>query len=205
MDRARVGALRSPWYDARVGVGEVEIKGVAIRTFFEVMRDRTHERIEKALRDDLSPSAREALHDPVLAASWYPISVYRELHAAAQRATKGGTELSRQIGREGVARDFQGVYRLLAGALAPHWIVSWAPRVYARYFRGGAFEVPEARSGYARGELSGCHGFDKSLWLDMTGSIEAVLEACGAEHVRNRVVEGGGDGDHRLVIEFRWT
>lgn len=185
-------------------MSEIEIKGVAIRTFFEVMREKTGPGVEAELRMELPAREREALHDPVLAASWYPIGVYRELHRAAQRAAKGGSELSRQIGRDGVARDFQGVYRLLAGALQPHWLISWAPRMYGRYFRGGRLDVPEARKGFARGEWRGCVGFDKNLWLDMIGSSEASLEACGATHVRTRVVDGGGDGDTDAVVEFRW-
>lgn len=183
---------------------EIEIKGVAIRTFFEVLRERSGPGIERELRRDLPPVHRDALHDPVLAATWYPIGIYRELHLAAQRALKAGGELSRQIGRDGVSRDFQGVYRLLAGALQPHWLISWAPRMYGRYFRGGTLDVLEARKGYARGEWRGCVGFDKNLWLDMIGSCEASLEACGATHVRHRLVDGGGDGDTHATVEFRW-
>ncbi|MCC6876561.1 MAG: hypothetical protein IT378_19820, partial [Sandaracinaceae bacterium] len=173
---------------------EIEIKGVAIRTFFEVMRDRVGPNVERALRAELPPAQREALHDPVLASSWYPIGLYRELHLAAQRLTKSGSELSRHIGREGVSRDFQGIYKLLVGALSPHWLMSWGPRMYGRYFRGGSLAVPEAREGFSRAEWRGCAGFDKNLWLDMIGSTEATLEACGATHVRQRIVEGGGDG-----------
>lgn len=186
--------------------GEIEIKGVAVRTFFEVMRDRLPElsNVSHALRSELPEREREALHDPVLAATWYPIGIYRELHLAAQRIAKGGSELSRQIGRDGVARDFQGVYKLLAGALQPHWLISWAPRMYGRYFRGGQLAVTEARKGFACGRWTGCAGFDKNLWLDMIGSSEAALEACGATHVRHRIVEGGGDGDPNATVELRW-
>jgi len=60
--------------------GEVEIKGVAIRTFFEVMRDRMQRDVDRELRAELPSWARDAAHDPVLAATWYPIGLYRELH-----------------------------------------------------------------------------------------------------------------------------
>jgi hypothetical protein len=186
-------------------VGEIEIKGVAIRTFFEVMRDRIGPHVERALRQELPEAQRNALHEPVLASSWYPIAIYRELHLAAQRMLKTGHELSRQIGRDGVSRDFQGIYKMLAGAISPHWLMSWGPRMYTRYFRGGSLEVPEARSGFGRAEWRNCAGFDRNLWLDMIGSVEATLEACRATHVRYRLLEGGGDGDTHAIVEFRWV
>jgi hypothetical protein len=187
-------------------VAEIEIKGVAIRTFFQVVHDRKGDaEIEAELRRALPERESDALHSPVLASSWYPISIYRELHRAAQTLLKSGSELSRQIGHDGVARDFRGVYRVLAGVLQPHWLISWAPRMYNRYFRGGRLVVSEARAGFASGQWSGCIGFDKNIWLDMIGSCEASLEACGAQHVRHRLVEGGGDDDKDAVIEFRWV
>ena len=185
-----------------MGASEIEIKGVAVRSLLQVLADEHGDGFTTELSAVVEEPFREALGGPILAATWYPIGLYRAIHQGTQTRLHAGPELSKALARRAVSRDFTGVYRMLAGTLKPEWLMSWSPRQYRRYFRGGQATVPEARAGYSRFALRGCHGFDRSLWMDMAGSCEAILEACGATHVRSRLASGGDgpDGD----LEFFW-
>ena len=187
----------------RVIPEEIEIKGVAVRSLLEVLRERFGEGIVDELKGVMAEEDARHLDAPVLASTWYPIRFYRALHNAAQRQLSRGPELARSLAQEAVGRDFKGVYRLVAGTLKPEWLLAWAPRQYRRYLRGGVVTLPEIRAGYARMEMRECHGFDRSVWMDIMGSGEAILTACGATHLRARIKEGG-EGDE-AVLEFFWV
>ena len=141
----------------------------------------------------------------LVVSGWYPVGLYCELQALAQRVLQHGSELARRIGYLNLKRDLSGPYRVLVFFLTPEAIVSGTPRMMQHYWRGGKVRVTEARDGMAAAHFSGWHGFDRNVWLDVIGAAEAAVEAAGGENVRTRVVSGGRDGDHALELELRWT
>lgn len=183
---------------------EVEVKGIALRGVLDLATERVGPGFLDELKAALSPEHAQLLEGPLLAVSWYPIVIYRELHALAQKRLHRGTDLARELSRDAVARDFEGVYKVVAGALKPEWLMSFAPRQFKRYFKGPEALVEEARDGYARWRVSECHGFDASLWEDVVGGCVAILEACGAKRVRAKVTRGGSGLSH-ATMEFFWV
>lgn len=180
-----------------------EVKGTNFLTFLKTLermhgndaRVGTLERVEGEAGELLRAGA-------LLSSGWYPASWYAALHAAAQRATGLGDELSYEVAREGVKEDFRGIYRILTFVLTPQSLLRRAPRVFRTYFRGGGMEV-EAGEGSAAVELR-CEGFGETLWRDLEGGCVGVLEACGAQDVKCVREAGGGDGDDHLRLAFRW-
>ena len=58
--------------------------------------------------------------------------------------------------------------------------------------------------GFGRAKFSEFAEFDRNLWEDMLGGIEAVLELAGAQDIQLTVTAGGGDGDAAMEAEARW-
>lgn len=181
----------------------VDIKGVALRSLLEVLDARYGGELRQALMESVPAETREVLEEPVLASKWYPVTVYRDVHVAAQRAMGSGPPMARELARAAVIRDFEGVYRHVVGVLRPHWLMGWAPRQINRYFRGVGVDMEEVRAGYARATLFSFHGFDESMWEDMIGSMEAILEVCGGRGIEGRILRGGGRSSF-AQIEFQW-
>jgi hypothetical protein len=184
---------------------EPHVKGVAFRSTLNALRGVRGSDAVAATLDQLEAPFAESLRLGGLSASaWYPLASYRALLAAARRATRSGPELLRALGREASLTDFRGVYRVVAFVLSPQRLIAQAPRAWALYFDSGAIEIVEAREGMARARYTNCAGFDRNVWERAIGGSLGLLEVCGAQHVRLRVVSGGGDGDDSLDLEARW-
>src|SRR3954462_12099587 len=115
----RAAGRGSRWYAPRVTAssppgGEPRVKGVAFRTnelcFFELRGPEARDRARALMEPQLSHAFRHGL---VLAASWYPISWYRDAFHAFRTATGEGIELVRAIGKCAVRRDMAGVHKQL--------------------------------------------------------------------------------------------
>ena len=181
-------------------------KGVNFQTFVRSIE----EEFGAAAKQDVCTASSGELgkllrYGALVGSGWYPVTLYAELQALAQRVLHHGPELSRRIGYLNLKRDLSGAYRVLAFLLTPQAIISGTPRMMQHYWRGGKVVVTEARDGMGAAHFSGWHGFDRNVWLDLIGAAEAAIEAAGGENVRSRVVSGGRDGHGDLELELRWT
>jgi hypothetical protein len=167
-----------------------------------MLGNELHHRVVGELSGEVGERARSG---SLIAAGWYPLEDYRQIHAVAQRLTGKGVELARELSRDATMQDFRGIYSVLTFVLTPQFLVKRAPGIFGRYFDTGKVEVPEARSGFARAKFSGCAGFDRSVWEDAMGGTLALLEACGAEQLQLTVHSGGGDGDDHLEATTTWS
>jgi hypothetical protein len=183
---------------------ELQAKGLNFRGFLRALEklhdaDTAHRVIEAVAL----PEARDALrYGRIIPTGWYPVSWHRSLHGAAQTVTHGGRDLARRIGYEGTRDDLGGVYKLIAGLLAPQTLVRLGNKLWSSYWQGGAVDTVEHGAGHVRSSFRECHGFDRNIWEDISGSCLAVLETAGAKDVRMRIVDGGEGAN--AVIEARW-
>lgn len=152
----------------------------------------------------LSDELRSSLKfGQLLAMGWYPASWYAELHRAIDQVTQGGPVLARALGRTATLTDFNGLHRFLASVLTVETVFGQAPRLMALYWKGGTIEWLELARG--RGSLRFTHwvGFTRLIWEDLMGSMEGILEFCGAKQIRCRTPhEMTGD---TVVVEVRWN
>lgn len=184
---------------------EPQVKGIAFRSTLDGLRSLRGPAAVAATLDRLGgPFAESLRFGGVGLSAWYPLALYRALLTAARGATHSGPELLRAVGREASLADFRGVYRIIAFVLSPQRLIAQAPRAWALYFDAGTLEIVEAREGMARARYTKCAGFDRNVWERAIGGSLGLLEVCGAQHVRLRVVSGGGDGDDSLDLEARW-
>ena len=189
-----------------MAVRDVEFKGVNFRGFARSVETLFgHEGLARWAGCLRSPVAELYARGGLLPSVWYPAAYYAEYHRASQSAFGGGPALARRIAYAAVEADFRGVYRALVQLLAPHTLISWAPRALANYFRGGSTRILESRHGYCRLRMDDYRGMDENIWHDIIGGATAGLEMCGATHTRFRILEGGGTADAVLDVEFRWV
>lgn len=184
-----------------------KVKGVAFRTvescFRELRGETLRNRADEFLPKELAEGFR---YHTILASGWYPIEQYRALLRGFRSVTGEGTELVRELGRLAVRHDMSGVHKqIIARVLSPQTLLGMSQRVFSTYYDTGQFVVVESRSGFVHARASGCLGWDESMWAEVIGSSESLLEIAGAKHVRMRTVAGGRDGDDFLEVEARWA
>jgi hypothetical protein len=179
---------------------------VSLKSFLATLeRLRGRAAVEKTIAL-VSPELREALeYGKVVASGWYPVGWFKELHAAAQKATDEGPELSHKIGYEGTRSDFRGIYKFVASMFSPETLLKQSPRVWKSYWDGGELVITEASDGRARARCARCFGFDRNLWLNVVGGVQSALEIAGAMKVEVKIVSGGNTGDHAMEFEATWA
>ncbi len=182
-----------------------EVKGLSFYSVVDSLQRLRGDGAVARLRTLAPPHILELLDSrSFVAVGWYPLAWYRDLVAAALEAANEGVLFARELGRDGTAADFRGVYRLLKFVLSPQALLQRAPGVYDRYRRPGRLVVEEARTGYARVRFEGCVGFDEAIWHLAAGSCVGVLEVCGAENIRTKTLSGARDGNLDATFEGRW-
>jgi hypothetical protein len=181
------------------------MKGLSLRNYPHVLASlrgpQAVDRMMSLLPEDLRNGLR---HGKITATQWYPVSYKRELHRAGSRAT-GEPFLARTMGYEMTLRDLNGIYRAFMRLASPAHVLQAGSRIFSTYLRPGRYRVVEMRDGFVRVEFSECYGFDESMWLDVAGGCEAVLEAAGARSVRLHIESGGREGSPTCSAVAWWT
>jgi hypothetical protein len=185
---------------------EPKVKGVAFRTIdlcFERLRGaEARDRAREMMPPELAGAFR---YYTLLAASWYPISWYRDTFRAFRASTDDGPELAREIGRLAARHDMSGVHKqILAKIISPQALLSMSQRVFNTYYDTGQLAIEKAERGHVQARCSNCVGWDHNMWMELIGSCESLLEIAGARRVELRVLAGGLDGYAHALLEARW-
>lgn len=180
-------------------------KGINFRSFSKTLLRLRGEKAVKDTFDLVPPDLRDAAYyGSIVTSGWYPIAWWAQIHAAAQRATGEGPELSRLIAHEALAWDFRHVHKFVRIALSPETLMRVSAYVMRFYYSMGRLEVIHARQGSGDAVFTGFEGFDHNLWADTLGGVAAVLELAGATDVKLTVLAGGGDGDDSMSAKAAW-
>jgi hypothetical protein len=185
---------------------EPRVKGIAFRTIdvcFERLRGtEARERAREFMSPELAGAFR---YYTLLAASWYPISWYRETFRAFRASTSDGPQLARELGRLAARHDMSGVHKqILAKLVSPQALLSMSQRVFNTYYDTGRFEIIESQHGFVQARCANCVGWDYNMWMELAGSCESLLEIAGAHNVSLQILAGGHDGNSHAVFEARW-
>ncbi len=186
---------------------EVKLKGQAFRGLCGALRQRhgdaVHERVLAAMPGEAGQALR---YGSIVAGGWYPIAWYRELHAAIQQTLGKDPETPRQLSRLATKNDINGVYRFVLSFLSPGALLSQWPRIWGLYCDGGKITTTPQEAGVQL-EFSGCIGHDRLIWLDLSGGIEAMLEACHGKASRVKLTEHGEphEGTARMLCSWQQT
>jgi hypothetical protein len=186
---------------------EPKVKGTAFRSidlsFLDLRGEAARKRALDLMHPEVAATYRNGL---MLAASWYPISWYREVFRAFRAATGEGPELAHKIGARSVQIDMKSMYKMLfAKFVSPQTLLGLSQRLFSTYYDTGQFEVIESHRGHVKVRLSGCVGWDLNMWTEILGSCTALLEIAGAKEVRLRLVSGGKERDTAAELEAHWV
>ncbi|WP_437677044.1 hypothetical protein [Sorangium sp. So ce131] len=185
---------------------EPKVKGLAFRSVYGSLGKLRGERLQKLSLDEMSEPVRDGMrYGSIVSTGWYPIAWYKDLFQAIRRASGEGRELIHQIGRQCTRDDMSGIYKVLAALISPSALFSLGQRVFSTYYSVGRVQVIQSRRGFTHARWSGCYGFDESMWTEVIGSCEQLLELGGASHVRLRIIAGGGDYADGLELTAHWS
>jgi len=181
------------------------IKGIAFRTAFQTFGELYGPFTANAILMRLPPDLRDRIQQGLIfTGNWYPLQWYNQVYVAAQEVTGLGLELPHVLSRENIKKDLGRIYAIFVRWLSPEYVISRAARLFNTYYDTGSFVIDEVRKGYVRARLTGCHGFNKNLWVGLLGGCEAALIASGVKNIRFNVLKGGGDGDSDMEFEATW-
>jgi hypothetical protein len=185
---------------------EPKVKGIAFRTIdvcFERLRGTdARERAREFMSPELASAFR---YYTLLAASWYPISWYRETLRAFRASTSDGPQLARELGKLAARHDMSGVHKqILAKLISPQALLAMSQRVFNTYYDTGRFDIVDSQRGFVHARCANCVGWDYNMWMELAGSCESLLEIAGARNVSLQILSGGHDGNSHAVFEARW-
>jgi hypothetical protein len=184
---------------------EIDEKGASLRSTLKAMREElgadTYSKVLAALPPGDFRDA--ALAGRVLAASWYPIRVHRELYAATRAVAPNEKNIPRRISARSAEDDMRGIYAYIARLLRPETLAGIAPRILATYFRGPVVTAEVVDSGHAMVRFVGFKGFDQDLWDGTLCGCETIIRMAGQRDVRSERKPLSRAED--ALVRFSWS
>ena len=136
--------------------------------------------VEHAVERSIGPTIGPQAENRLVSLAWYPARLYATfLDELLQAAPALGLRAMEALGYDLVSRDFAGPYGVIARVFTPNMLLSWGPRAFARYYRGGDMVVTNVGPGVSETKFSGWNGFNVPLWETIRGGIRAAISACG--------------------------
>ena len=176
---------------------------MAFHTFFQALTelrgraavDLTH----AALPAELSERLRLGR---VLRVGYYPLAQYSELHAAAQRALRGGAALARDIGRKATEHDTRGLLRFVLGLTSTELLMRHAGKVWSSFARGSRVSAQQVEPRHYRVAFEGLDGASELVFVELEGAIERLIELTGARQAQVR--RHAGEDGSSVVFSASW-
>ena len=181
------------------------VKGVAFRTVMKLVEERRGKAIVESAVKAMDGEVGAAFAGGTLVAmAWYPVAWYRSMWKGILSATGGQVSFVRELGRAAVDLDSKGIYRILFRLLSPQTLMSIGMTHFGRIYDTGKVEVLRESWGRVRVRWTGCAEFDHTMWVEIAGSCERLVELAGGKNVRISTTSGGRDGDDTCEIAAYW-
>jgi hypothetical protein len=186
-------------------VPEPRVKGVAFQTVLKLVeKSRGPEVIAGAVAAMPEEVARAIRYSEIIAAGWYPVAWYRAMWTALLATAAEGDPFVRTLGRDAVDHDLGSIYRALLRVLTPKTAVSVGMKHFGQIYDTGRVRVGEPTSASVRLDFEGCTDFDHTMWVEILGSCERLVELAGGKGAHSIIIGGGGDGEDRCHAKVQW-
>ncbi|MFZ5442581.1 MAG: DUF2378 family protein [Myxococcota bacterium] len=176
-----------------------ELKGQGFRGLLDMFKqqhgDAKFEQLAASLGGPLGELVRGRA---LLAAGWYPMPWYAQLHEAIAQLAPGS---ARTLGKAAAREDVNTVFRFVLSLASPARLASLGTRIFSTFLRGATVTLDSRADRLIHITFDGCEGANRGVWDDIEGSIEAFVELSGATGCRVRCVESQGA---RAVFEITW-
>lgn len=186
-------------------MAEIEEKGQALRSTLNAIRAELGQVAFDKMLDALPPSdfRDAALAGRVLAASWYPIRVHRDLYAAIAKVAPNERNIPRRISARSAEDDMRGIYSYIARLLSAETLAGIAPRILSTYFRGPVVTTEHVEPRAATIHFAGFRGFDNDLWDGTLCGCETIMRMAGHKNVQSERKSLSRLED--ALVRFTWT
>ncbi len=170
------------------------VKGTALSEVVRAAREQG-----EALHARLSPRTRELLEGTVLAGSWYPEPVLRELLEAQAR----DDEARRGLGHAQASKDLAGVYRSLFKA--GDWVgtLSTFPMVWSLYHDSGAGLFQRHAPDHVSVTVRGFALPSAALCAFTSGWLQGAAELAGGQGITLEQSTCRVHGADRCIFDMR--
>jgi hypothetical protein len=177
------------------------VKGFAFETTLRELSALRGAGVAHTVHDRLAPELRDG---GILANGWYPLAWYRAMLGAMREVTREGPELMRLLGHRAVHTDLSTIHRTVLKLLSPKKITEIGGRYFRRVYDTGSMTVVSEDATRITARFADCAGFDRNMWLEVSGSIEGFVELAGGREVTVRITEGGRDDDPTATMVARF-
>lgn len=182
----------------------VRVKGTAFRSVLAAAGDLRGPEFVEQVKAKIPGAAGDAIRlGGVVSSGWYPVAWFAALYGTIVRLS-GEKDFAREVGRASTRRDAGSVLRVFFRVLTIPMLLGQAGRVFKMFFEGCDARIEIVSSKHVIVRWSGCHGFDRNVWLDQLGTCEELFALHGGRDLSIEVIAGGNDGDSTMVMEGKW-
>ncbi|MBN1990349.1 MAG: hypothetical protein JW783_13185 [Bacteroidales bacterium] len=184
----------------------MEIKGTAVKTTPEFVRERFGDRFQEWI-ELLPDSSRSIIEQPIYATSWYSLmdSVIVPTQKVGDLFYDGDHTLAAyELGRYSAETALKGIYKIFVRVSSPHFVLSRASSIFSAYYQPAEVRVIETTDKKAVLQFSK-FAVDEQLimhriagWIEKT--LEITLKSALQVDVENR--ENGTELVTRIVAEW---
>ncbi|HPX07046.1 MAG TPA: hypothetical protein PLC17_13995 [Tenuifilaceae bacterium] len=184
----------------------MEIKGTAVKTTPEFVRERFGDRFQEWI-ELLPDSSRLIIEQPIYATSWYSLmdSVIVPTQKVGDLFYGGDHTLAAyELGRYSAETALKGIYKIFVRVSSPHFVLSRASSIFSAYYQPADVRVVETTDKKAVLQFSKFSVEEQLIMHRIAGWIEKTLEitlkSALQVDVENR--ENGTELVTRIVAEW---
>ena len=184
------------------------IKGAAIRSRLEYVRERFGDEALQQVLQGLDEMDQVVLTGTVLPSIWYPFQVLRNFDEAACRLLgEGDLALFEGAGEQVGEQHARSIYRVFFKETEPARVLRLASCIYANYYSGlGRLSLRGDEGGASeRLVINGAAGTVRSNCVTALAYFRTVLEVCTGMEVQARETRCTCWGDEACELEFSWA
>ena len=184
----------------------MEVKGTAVISIPEFVKDRFHNRMGEWL-ESLSVESRAIMSKKILASSWYPLSeaVLEPTRKICDLFYDGQDKGAWEAGRFSADHGLQGVYKVFVKVATPQFLISRAGRIFSSYYRPSQIEIDEVKAGNVIMRVVEFPEPDRLIEARIGGWVERALEICGCRNLEVTTPRSMAVGDTVTEIEAQWV
>lgn len=182
-----------------------QIKGTALRGLLKHAREGGHPGgIPGALAALPAPS-RGVFAQRILASGWYPYAAYADLLEALVGSTGDRSAHLRELGRWLAAQDAGTTFKVVALFASVETMLQRSSLFWTRHCDAGVFETVDVQKGSGAGVLRDFPDVSPLHCTLLTGWIEGMGEAAGAQRATVEKVRCVHRGDAWCEYRGRWV
>lgn len=184
----------------------LQVKGSAVYSRLQWVREKKGEDGLQALAELLSPAGRNLVRHPVDRKAWYNFPLFMELSTAIDRKFGAGDGLLNiELGRYGCHLNTPTLYSWFIRLGSVDWVLRQASKFWGEHFNAGQLVVRhEPGADRAEGEIVDFPQPHIAHCYAVLGFAIACIELSGETTVRGRLIACRARGAPQCLMRVYW-